>query len=81
MIEETIVAVVADHGGYRNTHGITPPFAAEIYVPLLIRGRKNKGREGKGRDLIDCFYLKKLTMNVFSRTWGEEREHGGLWIS
>ena len=62
MIEETIVAVVADHGGYRNTHGITPPFAAEIYVPLLIRGRKNKGREGKGRDLIDCFYLKKLTM-------------------
>lgn len=38
MIEETMVVVVADHGGYRNTHGITPPFIAEVYVPLLIRG-------------------------------------------
>ena len=38
MIDETIVAVVADHGGYRNTHGITPPMIAEVYVPLLLRG-------------------------------------------
>ncbi len=38
MLEETIIAVVADHGGYRNTHGITPPMIAEVYVPLLLRG-------------------------------------------
>ena len=39
MIEETIVVLVADHGGYRNTHGITPPMICEVHVPLLIRGR------------------------------------------
>ena len=38
MLEETIVAVVADHGGYRNTHGITPPMIAEVYCPLLLKG-------------------------------------------
>ena len=41
MLEDTIVAVVADHGGYRNTHIITPPSIAEVYVPLLLRGRGN----------------------------------------
>ena len=40
MLEETIIAVVADHGGYRNTHGITPPMIAEVYVPLLLRGMR-----------------------------------------
>lgn len=38
MIEETIVAMVADHGGYKNNHNWNPPFIAEVYVPLLLRG-------------------------------------------
>ena len=41
MLEDTIVAVVADHGGYKNTHRITPPMIAEVYVPILLRGRGN----------------------------------------
>ena len=49
-----MVVVVADHGGYRGQHGWTPPFIAEVFVPLLIRGnlmgREGKGREGKGRE-------------------------------
>lgn len=39
MIEETMVAVIADHGGYKDTHDITPPFIAEVFVPLLIQGK------------------------------------------
>ena len=38
MIDETIVVVVADHGGYKNNHNWTPPFIAEVHVPLLLRG-------------------------------------------
>ena len=38
MLEDTIVAVVADHGGYQDTHRTTPPMIAEVYVPILLRG-------------------------------------------
>ena len=41
MIDETIVVVVADHGGYKNNHNWTPPFIAEVYVPLLLIGMLN----------------------------------------
>jgi phosphoglycerol transferase MdoB-like AlkP superfamily enzyme len=40
MIEETIVAMVADHGGYKNNHNWNPSFIAEVYVPLLLRGNE-----------------------------------------
>ena len=38
MIDETMIVIVADHGGYKATHGYTPPMICEAYVPLLIRG-------------------------------------------
>ena len=41
MIDETMIVVVADHGGYKNNHDFTPPMICEAYVPLLIRGKTN----------------------------------------
>ena len=38
MIDETIVVIVADHGGYKSSHGWVPPFIAEVHVPLLLLG-------------------------------------------
>ena len=38
MIDETLVVMVADHGGYKNNHNWVPPFIAEVHVPLLLLG-------------------------------------------
>ena len=59
MIDETIVAVVADHGGYRNTHGITPPMIAEVYVPLLLRGMMRINYTAKTLPSCNRFVINK----------------------
>ena len=47
MLNETIIAVIGDHGGgygndhgggYGNDHGVKPPSIADVYVPMLFRG-------------------------------------------
>ena len=38
MLDETIVVIIADHGGYRNAHDWAPPFIATVHVPLLFKG-------------------------------------------
>ncbi|XP_028405072.1 uncharacterized protein LOC114527579 [Dendronephthya gigantea] len=63
MLDETIIAVVADHGGYRGTHGITPPMIAEVYVPLLLRG-PGIANIDLDNDLIDRPDISSLDMPV-----------------
>ena len=39
MLEETLIAVVSDHGGWRDTHTYDQPFGALVDIPVLIRGK------------------------------------------
>ncbi|XP_028405103.1 ectonucleotide pyrophosphatase/phosphodiesterase family member 3-like [Dendronephthya gigantea] len=39
MLSETMIVIVADHGGWRSSHGFGfKPFSALIDIPVLIRG-------------------------------------------
>lgn len=48
MLDETLIIIVSDHGGYRNTHGfcsgpntecLSFTMTATMNVPMLIRGK------------------------------------------
>ncbi|XP_028404142.1 uncharacterized protein LOC114526818 [Dendronephthya gigantea] len=39
MLNETMIVIVADHGGWRSSHGFGfKPFSALVDIPVLIRG-------------------------------------------
>ncbi len=39
MLNGTLIVIVSDHGGWRNTHDFQfQPFSASVDIPLLIRG-------------------------------------------
>lgn len=47
MLDETLIMIVSDHGGYRRTHGecngpntecLSVTMTATMNVPLLLRG-------------------------------------------
>ncbi|XP_028405180.1 uncharacterized protein LOC114527671 [Dendronephthya gigantea] len=61
MLDETIVVIIADHGGYRNGHDWTPPFIAEVHVPLLFKG---PGIKNVDMDKLDYRDISSLDMPV-----------------
>ena len=40
MLSDTLVTVVADHGGWRGTHHFDLPFSAVVDILIFMRGKK-----------------------------------------
>ena len=38
MLNETMVVIVSDHGGWNRSHSFVKPFSALVDIPILIRG-------------------------------------------
>lgn len=38
MLDDTLIVIVSDHGGWRNSHSYSKPIIANVDIPILFRG-------------------------------------------